>query len=115
MSKKLIAYVASPVGGLYAINPKNAKTLIVARATQYCKFVKNAGMIPLSTPINFIDVYDEMTEREEALRDCIEILKKCDVFVYSKIDSYGSAGIRLELEVAKELGLKIVEINSLTE
>lgn len=115
MKNALIAYVASPVGGFYRLDPANAKGLVLERAVSYCRVVKNAGMVPLSTPICFIDIFDETTEREKALNSCIEILKKCDVFVYSKKDLEGSSGIQLELQVANEIGLKIVEIENLMD
>lgn len=119
---KKIAYVASQVSVFYEIHkndanlPRNERESselsanVRKNATDLCLEALKRGFIPLSTPKIFDCVYDEVKEREIALQDCLTLLQRCDVFLYSKSQQLKSKGITLELEEAKRLNLEIVEL-----
>lgn len=115
MPRIKVAYIASPVKAFYQsyAEPQKAISEIKKYAISLCEVAKTKGYIPLSTPIAFIEVYDENKEREWALNAGMQILKKCDAFFYYKDDLSRSEGMRNELEIAKELNLEVIEIDKI--
>lgn len=111
----IVAYIASPVN-TYIRNAKTYDDYVFglenarSHATAVAIKAKEMGYIPVSAPMTFLSVYDEMTEREIALEACFSILKKCDVFFYDTRDLHKSEGMRKELEFAQKNGLTIVAI-----
>lgn len=111
-NKNKLAYIASPVKVYFEryIDKEIANEHAYLKALQNVREFKRIyenKYIPISTPLMFLKVYDENTEREEAFKAGLEILKKCDIFVYNVNDYIKSKGIRDEYKLAKELGLKI--------
>lgn len=114
MEGKKIAYVATPVAFFYiGRSPKSALNTAITHAKKVSKRAKDMGYIPLSLPMSFLKIYDEATERDRAMMDCLEVLKKCEVFFYLSSDLPLSVGMSNELEMAQDLGLEIVEIKKL--
>lgn len=114
MERKKIAYIATPVAFFYiGRSPKSALNTAITHAKKVSKRAKEMGYIPLSLPMSFLKIYDEATEREKAMKDCLIVLKKCDVFFYLSSDLPLSVGMSNELEMAQDLGMEIVEIKKL--
>lgn len=111
-SKKL-AYIATPVAFFFiGRTPKSALNTAITHAKKVSKIAKDMGYIPISLPMSFLKIYDEKTERDMALRDCLSVLKRCDVFFYLQKDLPLSVGMSNELEMAQDLKLEIVEIKA---
>lgn len=111
---KKIAYIATPVAFFFiGRTPKSALNTAITHAKMVSKKAKEMGYIPLSLPMSFLKIYDEQTERDMALRDCLSVLKKCDVFFYLQKDLPLSVGMSNELEMAQDLGMEIIEIKKL--
>lgn len=105
-----LAYIASPIAYFYVGRPANSAKNVAKRvARELAKSAKRRGYAPISAPLALLDVYNEQEEREQAFEVALQILKKCDVFFYNKDDLPKSEGMKKELEIAKELGLEIIE------
>lgn len=65
---------------------------------------------PISPALNLLDLYCEKTEREEAFCSALAILKNCKAYAYRECDLLISEGMHKELELAKKLGLEIIEL-----
>lgn len=115
MTSALVAYIASPVAIYFTKNLSDEEFIesckkAKSHALQVSLAAKEKGYIPLSVPILFLDIYDERAERDRALRDCFEILERCDVFFYQKNDLPKSEGMQKELKYAMDRGMLIVEV-----
>lgn len=65
---------------------------------------------PIAPALNLLDLYCEKTEREEALCSALAILKNCKAYAYRGCDLLLSEGMHKELELAKKLGLEVIEL-----
>ena len=91
-------YVCSPYRGDIPANTERAKS--------YCRFAVTKGCIPIAPHLLFTQFLDDSvaTEREQGLRMGAELLKLCD-----ELWAFGtpSAGMRAEMDTAKQLGKPI--------
>lgn len=111
----MVAYVASPLSVFYKEGEDKGESVVLIntraklRAFDILSQCKRElkDYAPLSPVLCFMGVFDDVFEREEVFKKCIALLKKCDAFVYRQADLEISEGIKKELELAKEFGLKI--------
>ena len=116
MKKKLV-YIASPVRAVYEEYDRanhgehgTDTDCINDYANEGIRRVYNAGHIPISPVMIFSNIYDEFEEREEILEACKLLLSRCDeIMVIDTPYNKYSEGIKIELALAKELGITQVE------
>ena len=74
-------------------------------------FVRSLDKIPFSPVFNFENYYDNGSEYDAVLKDCVEMLKRCDeaLFIGEEVLSNGQ---KMELEAAGKAGLKFHYINA---
>lgn len=65
-----LVFVCSPYSGNVEKNAQNAQ--------RFCRYVVDAGHVPIAPHLLFPQFMDEATEREEAITRSIELLKRCD-------------------------------------
>jgi hypothetical protein len=102
-NKVLSVYVAHPYRGKIE---NTHKVGIICR-----EIAKIPYLLPIS-PIHALSFYDERIwpeERESALKLCRELVKKCDLLLLCR-GWEESEGCRMELKVAKESGVPIIEL-----
>lgn len=93
-------YVCSPMHGDIIRNRKRAK--------EYSKYVYKSGCIPIAVQFyleNATGLSEAKGDRKELLRLGKEMLNICDELWY--FGDYISEGMKGEIELAKELGIKI--------
>ncbi|WP_305862489.1 DUF7768 domain-containing protein [Helicobacter cholecystus] len=107
--EKLICYVASPLKNVLELDNYTPKAWerVMELAENGCRAVKEMGYIPLSPVLLFAKVYCEESEREKALKDGLALLGRCHCF-YEVKSAYKSEGMQKEREVAKQLGLTLL-------
>lgn len=77
------------------------------RVKDLARCVTMEGLLPIAPQIYLPAFIDESTERELALRMCLELVALSDeVRVYGK----PTAGMRLEIAEAQRLGIPVVEV-----
>lgn len=104
-------YVASPIAHYFGVYGKEQGINYAKRhALAVSKQVKELGHIPISAPLMFLGVFDEQKERELAVRAGLMVLATCNAFAYRECDLLLSEGMHKELELAKKLGLEIIEL-----
>lgn len=92
-------YVCHP----YAADPpKN-----VARVHAIARGLSSEGLLPIAPHIYLPQLFDEATQRDEALQACLELVGLCD-----EVRAYGppSDGMVIEIEHAHVLGIPVVEL-----
>lgn len=108
----MIVFVSSPYGAVLSSikDEAEAQGVITSLALKGCKAVAEMGYIPLSPVLNFEGVYDEHTQRDEAIGASLALLKKCDAIyiVDSPYNEY-SQGMILEQELASRLNMIVYE------
>ena len=73
---------------------------------QICRHLALQGHLPLAPQIYFPEFVVEATEREVALRLCLQLIAVADaVWVYGQ----PSEGMRLEVAEAERLGIPVVQ------
>lgn len=76
-----------------------------ARVQVVCRALADAGYVPVAPQLFLPQFLDEATERETAIRLCLELVAACD-----ELRVYGgriSAGMRREIERAEALGIPV--------
>lgn len=96
--KKLV-YVCSAYSGDVERN--------IQRARKYCRFAVEQGAVPVAPHLLLPQFMEERTERELAMRLDLELLARCDEIWVFRTEAGMSAGMRLELDMAEELGTTI--------
>lgn len=112
-------YVATKVSSHFSkpglsLSFEDRKRLVREEASRACMLVKKFGYIPISSPLLFIDVLDEWTERDKALEWGMSLLKECDCFAYFGSDLKVSRGINSELSEFRIFGnsRRIIDLGS---
>ena len=100
MKKRI--YVCSPCKGDIKTN--------VERARLYSKYVANQGFLPFTPHIYFTEFLNEniSEERQEGLKLALEWLFQCNELWY--FGEFISEGMKNEIEIAKRIGMKVVNI-----
>lgn len=81
-------------------------------ARRAAEIAKTRGFLPISPVLNFDGVYSESAEREAVCAACSELIQRCDVFFYAQTPyTAQSKGMRYELELARSLSKKIIEVD----
>ncbi|MBI3184640.1 MAG: DUF4406 domain-containing protein [Myxococcales bacterium] len=91
-------YVAHPFAGDVAANVKRVRAI--------CKAVVAEGHLPIAPHLYLPAFLDEETDRELALRFCVELVSCCDALWF-----YGTAitsGMEREISAAQERGIPVV-------
>ena len=95
-----VVFISCPLSGDIKQNIK--------KSFDNCKYVCNNGHIPISPNAMFADSILDCSKKTEwrlGFEMGIELLKRCDeIWVFGDIISYG---MKLEIEKAKELNIKI--------
>lgn len=110
--KKLVC-VGTPIKHYYDVFDKAQATRLARRhAIEVSKEVIKRWhhYTPIAPALNLLDLYCEKTEREEAFCSALAILMQCKAYAYRKCDLLLSEGMHKELELAKKLGLEIIEL-----
>lgn len=102
-NKKSVVFISVP----YSKNPSRGEELSYYAGL----FVRSLDKIPFSPVFNFENYYDDGNEYEAVIKDCVEMLKRCDEALFIGDDSL-SNGQKIELEAASKAGLKFYYINS---
>lgn len=90
ITKRPLAYVASPYKGNIEENVKNAKA--------YCAYVESQGYIPIAPHLLFPQFIPEEKRREEALYMALNLLHHCE-YIFFFGDKF-SEGMKLEYKKA---------------
>ena len=101
MSDMKLLFISSPFREFRARNIEYAKSLL--------RDAINEGYAPIAPHLLYPQVLDDdnITERKIAMELCQELIKKCDAVWVGK--KYGiSQGMKLEIELARKLGKKII-------
>lgn len=95
---------------VYVCSPFSADPIAnIERAKRYCRDIslQMCHVVPFSPLLLFPQFLDEEKQRDLALNMCLETLSRCDeVWVYSHNGTI-SAGMKHELQQAKQMGKKI--------
>lgn len=108
----MLIYVASPYAGLN-VSESSRKSLAISIASKECFMLKkeNEKFVPISPVLLFSHFLDENTERQRVLTMCKELLKKCDfIYLSTHKDAKNSRGMAMEASLARELGIKKLEL-----
>lgn len=93
-------YICSPLRGDYEKN--------IAAARAYCREAVDAGYLPVAPHIYLTQFLDDQKPEERSLGLIIgqQLLEDCaELWVYGE----PSEGMKAEIELAKELGIKIID------
>ena len=93
-------FICAPYAGNEAVN--------IYRAKQIARMLLDAGYLPIC-PHTAGAFFSELTEREQALDYCLNLLDGCD-YIYIDIENGISAGMQGEIAYAKAKGLKNLEV-----
>lgn len=109
-----VTYIASPVAKFYE-EARGDLNIAADNAIKHAERVaqiamERFGIIPVSVPMMFLRLYDELTQRQEAFNGCLEILKRCDAFFYLEEDLVTSEGMQKERELAEQWGKIILSL-----
>lgn len=110
--KKLVC-VGTPIKHYFSRFDKAQATRLAKRhAIEVSKevFKRWHHYTPIAPALSLLDLYCEVTQREEALCSALSILMQCKAYAYRKCDLLLSEGMHKELELAKKLGLEIIEL-----
>ena len=80
----------------------------IYRAKQIARMLWDAGYLPI-VPHTSASFFYELTEREQALDYCLNLLDGCD-YIYIDLENGISAGMRGEIAYANSKGIKNVEV-----
>lgn len=108
----MVVFVSSPYAAVLSSIKDEAEALsvITSLALSGCKVVVEMGYIPLSPVLSFEGVYNERTQREEAIGASLALLKKCDaIYIVRSPYNEFSQGMILEKELATRLNMLIYE------
>jgi len=89
-------FICAPYAGNEAVN--------IYRAKQIARMLWDAGYLPIC-PHTSASFFSELTEREQALDYCLNLLDGCD-FIYIDLENGITAGMRGEIAYAKSKGIK---------
>lgn len=96
--KKLV-YICSAYSGDVEKN--------IRRARKYCRFAVEQGTVPIAPHLLFPQFMKEASERELALQLALGLMGRCDELWVFRMEDELSAGMRLELGMAEEMGTTI--------
>lgn len=93
-----IVFVCHPFAGDLAGNRR--------RVAEICSRLILQNILPISPQIYLPEFLDESTQRDLALRLCLELVELCD-----EVRVYGepTEGMRLEITEARRVGIPIIE------
>lgn len=75
---------------------------------EICQQVSDRDILPIAPQLYLPYFVDELTQREKAMRFCLELITLCDeVWVYGD----HSQGMTQEIEFAQRQGIRVVEMN----
>lgn len=102
--KRKLAYICAPYAGDVE---KNKKTAI-----DFGKMAHEKGFLPIIPHLLF-PYLDDVTDREEAMSMCLEVVEKCDaLFVLADVIT---SGMKSEIDLAKKKGMLISQFYRLGE
>ena len=93
-------FICAPYAGNTIVN--------IYRAKQIARMLWKAGYLPIC-PHCAGDFFRELTEREQALDYCLNLLDGCD-FIYIDLEVTPSAGMLGEIAYARAKGIKNLEV-----
>lgn len=98
------AYICAPYAGDVE---KNKKVAI-----DFGKMSHEKGFLPIIPHLLF-PYLDDVTDREEAMSMCLEVVERCDaLFVLADVIT---SGMKMEIELAKKKGMPIFQFYRLGE
>jgi len=81
----------------------------IDRAKQIARMLWDAGYLPIC-PHTSASFFSELTEREQALDYCLNLLDGCD-YIYIDLENGITAGMTGEIAYAKAKGLKSLKVD----
>ncbi len=102
-NKRSVIFISVP----YSKNPSRGEELSYYAGL----FVRSLDKIPFSPVFNFENYYDNGNEYDAVIKDCVEMLKRCDEVLFIG-DADLSKGQKIELEATSKVGLKFYYINA---
>lgn len=114
---KIVAYCGMKVAFYHRIQKvgdkfgkENLGLKLLREQAEYMQtLAKNCGFIPLCPPAWMGAIYSEEEERDLIMAHCLELVRRCDVFLFDPTDLAFSKGLRMELNEAKKHGLYLLE------
>lgn len=94
-------FVCAPYAGDVKVN--------VFRAKEIARMLWEAGYLPICPHIS-ADFFSELTEREQALDYCLNLLDMCD-YIYIDFENGITAGMQGEIAYARAKKIKQIEVN----
>lgn len=102
--KRKAAYICAPYAGDVEKNKK--------AAIDFGKMSHEKGFLPIIPHLLF-PYLDDVTDREEAMSMCLEVVERCDaLFVLADVIT---SGMKMEIELAKKKGMPIFQFYRLGE
>ena len=99
ISRKSV-FICAPYAGNEAVN--------IYRAKQIARMLWDAGYLPI-VPHTSASFFYELTEREQALDYCLNLLGTCDL-IYIDLENGITAGMCGEIAYAKSKKIKNIEV-----
>jgi len=93
-------FICAPYAGNEAVN--------IYRAKQIARMLWDAGYLPI-IPHTSASFFSELTEREQALDYCLNLLDGCD-YIYIDLENGITAGMLGEIAYAKSKKIKNIEV-----
>lgn len=102
--KRKLAYICAPYAGDVEKNKK--------AAIDFGKMAHEKGFLPIIPHLLF-PYLDDVTDREEAMSMCLEVVEKCDaLFVLADVIT---SGMKSEIDLAKKKGMPTFQFYRLGE
>lgn len=116
------AYVGSVVNLFYRLSAykEEGVDMAIAHAKNMSILTKALGYVPLSTPLMFCGVYDDVKDRDLLINVGIDLMKRCHTFIFDSRLLPISNGLNGEYELAKSIKsenstFKIIDVSNLTD
>ncbi|WP_336610755.1 DUF7768 domain-containing protein [Campylobacter sp. 7477a] len=111
MNERIRVYVASPYAAIRC-SDEIRRHLAIKIALDECAKIMNAGFTAVSPVLRLDGKFDEKTQRDQALKAGLEMLKQCDYYYESTHpDTLNSKGVKSEREFAIANDIPKIEFN----
>ena len=106
-----LAYISSPYSVVLRkiADEKYANQIIFQYARFGCRKALEKNLVPFSPILAFDKLFDEATQRDIILKNCLKAIERCQVFCIVKTGYGISIGMKREYSFAKKLEMPILE------
>lgn len=111
MQRKLVAYLAHPVGSGGTVAELEARQQNIANTCAWLRFLVDNTPFSVSVPwLPYVQTLDESTYRERGIADDLAGLERCDLVILC--GGRVSPGMAAERDHAAKLGIPVVDLTS---